>query len=272
MKKVISFSLWGDSPFYNVGALKNVELAKKYYEDWICRFYIDSSTPKDIVKQLESNDNVETIMMDTLDNNCNNMLWRIYPISDPDVDVMISRDADCRITEREAFAVNEWILSEKTIHIMRDHPMHTEPMMGGMWGCRTKQLFLKIKHEINASDDIDMKNIIDLWMQKAETEIFHGQECYVDQKFLREFIYKLFWNDSLIHDSFPMHNCWSGRQEGNRVRTREMSIGFPTARLTWDDFIGQVFYEDESANEESSKYLKEEYHRINLDYSIENIQ
>ena len=28
-KKVISFSLWGDNPFYNVGAIRNVELAKE---------------------------------------------------------------------------------------------------------------------------------------------------------------------------------------------------------------------------------------------------
>ena len=28
MNKVISFSLWGDNPIYNVGAIRNAELAK----------------------------------------------------------------------------------------------------------------------------------------------------------------------------------------------------------------------------------------------------
>ena len=29
MVKVISFSLWGDKPIYNIGAIKNVECAKE---------------------------------------------------------------------------------------------------------------------------------------------------------------------------------------------------------------------------------------------------
>ena len=31
MKRVISFSLWGNHPRYNIGAIKNADLAKKYY-------------------------------------------------------------------------------------------------------------------------------------------------------------------------------------------------------------------------------------------------
>jgi hypothetical protein len=32
--KYISFSLWGDKPIYNVGAIKNAELWKNIYPDW----------------------------------------------------------------------------------------------------------------------------------------------------------------------------------------------------------------------------------------------
>ena len=28
MNKIISFSLWGDKPIYNIGAIKNLKLAK----------------------------------------------------------------------------------------------------------------------------------------------------------------------------------------------------------------------------------------------------
>ena len=41
MKKIISFSLWGDNTRYLFGAIQNIELAKIYYPDWICRFYIN---------------------------------------------------------------------------------------------------------------------------------------------------------------------------------------------------------------------------------------
>jgi len=34
MKKIISFSLWGDNPVYTQGAIRNAELAKEIYPDW----------------------------------------------------------------------------------------------------------------------------------------------------------------------------------------------------------------------------------------------
>ena len=34
MKKVISFSLWGDIPRYTVGAIKNADLALRFYPDF----------------------------------------------------------------------------------------------------------------------------------------------------------------------------------------------------------------------------------------------
>ena len=40
MLKVISFSLWGDNPTYTQGGIINAELAKIYYPDFECWFYI----------------------------------------------------------------------------------------------------------------------------------------------------------------------------------------------------------------------------------------
>ncbi len=36
MKRVISYSLWGDNPKYTIGAIKNAELALTYYPDFEC--------------------------------------------------------------------------------------------------------------------------------------------------------------------------------------------------------------------------------------------
>ena len=38
-KKVISFSVYGEDSKYLLGAIKNVDIAKKYYPGWVCRFY-----------------------------------------------------------------------------------------------------------------------------------------------------------------------------------------------------------------------------------------
>ena len=39
------------------------------------------------------------------------MLWRFLPSLDPQVSVMLSRDLDGRVTEREAAVVREWLES-----------------------------------------------------------------------------------------------------------------------------------------------------------------
>ena len=57
MKKIISFSLWGDIPTYTEGAIKNVQLAKEVFPDWICRFYIPAGISKITNNMLPDNHN-----------------------------------------------------------------------------------------------------------------------------------------------------------------------------------------------------------------------
>jgi hypothetical protein len=52
MKKVISFSLWGDNPKYCVGAVRNAEIAPVHYPDWVCRFHVGKSVPTQYVEAL----------------------------------------------------------------------------------------------------------------------------------------------------------------------------------------------------------------------------
>jgi hypothetical protein len=47
------------------------------------------------------------------------------------VDVLMSRDSDSRIIPREEAAVREWLASDRIFHIMRDHPYHCIPILGG---------------------------------------------------------------------------------------------------------------------------------------------
>ena len=49
---------------------------------------------------------------------------------------MLSRDLDSRLSAREEAATREWLHSGLAVHAMRDHPLHTQPLMGGMWGAR----------------------------------------------------------------------------------------------------------------------------------------
>ena len=177
--KVIAFSLWGDNPKYTMGAVKNVEIARELFPDWVCRFYIAPDVPKYIIKTLCDLD-AECSMM--LDSGWNGMFWRFFAADSHDV--VLSRDTDSRLSKREQIAVDDWLKSDKDFHIMRDHPYHATEILGGMWGSRNgvlKGVKEMIKNHDNGS--YDDKN-------------------QVDQNFLRDVVYPIVKDNSTIHDEF----------------------------------------------------------------------
>ena len=180
MKKIITFSLWGNSYRYLGGAIQNVELAKVIYPDWICRFYIGKSTNPDFIEELSMYDNVEIIKMEN-DGSWSAMTWRFFACSDDDVDVMISRDADSRLTHREKVCVDEWLNSDKGFHIIRDNVNHNTLILGGMWGCKKGTIS-------NMKELVSMYNPEDFWQS--------------DQIFLKKIIYPLIKNNVMVHDEF----------------------------------------------------------------------
>ena len=180
MKKIISFSLWGDNPIYTVGALKNADLALEIYPDWICRYYVGKSTPRSIITDLVEKENTEVFVMNE-PGDWTGMFWRFYPASETGVEVMISRDTDSRLGLREKAAVDEWLASDKNFHIMRDHPYHATQILGGMWGVRNGLL-------------LDMKAAI--------LDYTKGDFWQVDQNFLKERIYPAVASHACVHDEF----------------------------------------------------------------------
>jgi len=192
MKKVISFCLWGDNPRYTIGAIKNADLANDIYPDWICRYYVGKSVSIEIIEELYAKKNTEIFIMNE-QGNWSGMFWRFLAASDADVEVMLSRDTDSRLSEREKAAVEEWLESDKGFHIMRDHPAHGTEILGGMWGAKKGSI-------------PDMGNLI--------SEYTRGEFWQVDQNFLREKIYPLVRNDIYVHDEFFEKNPFPTQREG----------------------------------------------------------
>jgi hypothetical protein len=225
MKKVIVFSLWGDNSIYWTGAVRNIELAKKFYPDWFCRFYVDSNCKKELIETL-SGENVEIVLMNSSNYDYSNisprfnhsgLFWRFLALSDESVDYVISRDCDSRISKRESDAVNEWLNSDKRFHIMRDHPYHRVPILAGMWGC--KREFLS-----------NIKELLNFWENYPHKGVFHAE----DQDFLGQLIYSLVKNECMEHSEFNI-------SYGNEIRN------FPEKRVDYE-FIGDVFDENDNRN------------------------
>jgi len=136
--RIVSYSLWGEDPKYYVGAVRNmVQHMNGAYRDWVFRFYCDSLVPKAIVNTLRAF-GAEVVVVDVV-GDWKFAVQRFLAIDDPNVDCCIFRDCDSRFSTREIAAVEEWIYSNKKLHVMRDHPYHGNfPILAGMWGIKNQ--------------------------------------------------------------------------------------------------------------------------------------
>jgi hypothetical protein len=176
MKKIVSFSLFGTSPLYLEGAVRNAGLVPRIYPGWTTRFYVSQEVPQACLEAL--GDAGAEIVRKTRAGKIDGMFWRFLPAAEPELEAMVVRDVDSRPTEREFLAVSEWLESGRTLHVMRDHPCHRVVILGGMWGCRGGAV-------PDMADQISRWN---LWAKKGQ-----------DQDFLRDVVYPRFRHSLMVH-------------------------------------------------------------------------
>jgi hypothetical protein len=197
--KYISFSLWGDKPIYNIGAIKNAQLWREIYPDWQMVVYYNDTVPKETIEILSKN---SVKVIDMSENNIYGMFWRFFACDISDCEYAIFRDTDSRLSIREKMSVDEWIVSGKSIHIMRDHPAHGIPygnnslgILGGMWGIKSN--VIPITDMINKFNLSQVHN--------------YGN----DQTFLKT-VYSIFQNDRFTHDEFFEKKPFPIKRENGR--------------------------------------------------------
>ena len=221
MKKIISFSLYGNKSNFQVGAVVNVLEAKRLYPDWKCRFY--TTDDEGICKQLEYL-GAEIVRMDDHWLNQGHYygsLWRFLAVDD--ADICIFRDADSVVNERELGAVSEWLNSDYQWHIMHDHRDHrSSKIMAGMFGYRHHD-------ECNIPEGLAQKSVSFSDFQKKDSMLqlikdwLNGSvntSKSFDQKFLAAVIRPKIKNNFLSHGTygkqFPSHYpCRYGRFVGD---------------------------------------------------------
>jgi len=135
-RKVISMSLYGKDPRYTWGVIRNAQLIPVYLPEWTLRVYVAADTapseltvPPRIVHKLRLlGAEIATV---PAGNSMAPRNWRLLAASDQHLDYFLVRDADARLSEREAAAVRDWVsAAEKNassyavVHCIRDHPKH----------------------------------------------------------------------------------------------------------------------------------------------------
>lgn len=197
--RYVSFSLWGDKPIYNIGAIRNSELMSSIYPDWKMILYYNDTVPINTLKDLEKND---VILVNMTSSEIFGAFWRFFAVDIPDCEYAIFRDTDSRISMREKMAVDEWINSGKSLHVMRDHPYHRIPagnnslgILSGMWGLK--------------------QNVLPLSEMIYKFSKSRIPEYGNDQTFLK-MVYNALLNDKITHDEFFDKNPFPIKRDNYR--------------------------------------------------------
>lgn len=189
--KVFSFCLYGTNRMYYDGLLQNIATIREYFPDFSVYVYRGICDPE---WTLEGVTVVDTGVAGPI-----NMFHRLLPLTFAEVG--FTRDTDSRITERDRWCIQDFLKSEKSYHIIRDHAFHRSRIMGGLFGWK-KVLEIPIPLDIQAS---------------------YGS----DEAFLRDTVYPLISKDVLIHTNMF---AFAGEQ------TRRIDI----KPIDDYDFIGNV--------------------------------
>ena len=219
MKKVLSFCLYGTNATYIIGMKENILLASKYFPEWTVQIYYNSTVPEKYIDEFTKM-NAECILKQNLGKNKMNwegMFWRWMPLDDKDVSIWISRDADSRLSEREATLVKQWEESGKTLHSIRDHRCHMHCIMGGMFGINNT--LFHSRYKFDTVEDIIKKN----------SSYYKERPYNVDQEFLNKHLWDLLKDDVMAHIS----------NQGRRVYDSDIEI--PSV----PDFIGKQYRIDD---------------------------
>jgi len=168
VRKIFAISVFGNNPRYVIGAYKQVHLAKYFYPDFERVLFVDNPS----LYKLDAT----VVPMASGDG----QFWRF--LAGATDAAVIFRDADSRTTIREIGAVEEWLQSGKTLHMIRDHDRHTPDVA---------KIF---------AGNFGFRGPWPIQVLAPMVEAMNGPSRYGrDQDFLRDYVYPLYEHDSLTH-------------------------------------------------------------------------
>ena len=181
MVQVFSFCLYGpENPRYYRGLLENIFLAGMHFPTWKVYVYYAPDVAESMIAHLSVCTSV--VLIPTRVMGPANMIHRFYAIDDPEVEVMLVRDADSRIHWKDRWAIREFLSSPQVAHTIRDHKEHTAHIMGGLWG-------------LKKAAGVSMRS---LYANYTE-DMSRGHRVAHDQNFLADALYPLVFSRMLIH-------------------------------------------------------------------------
>ena len=203
MRKLIAYSLCGKKPLYWLGLLNNIRVKPYVLPDWEIKVYIESD--HFLIPILED----MGVSYEEVDNTYGGTFcagWRFYAFAE-DVDYVLVRDADSVLGMKDAYCVDEWLKSGKTLHSIVEFPT-AMPLSAGCMGIKGR-LYPNIRDMYNGY------------------VVANGTNYSIDEMFLRDYVYYKYKDDMLKHGYY-------GGGEPILADSRFQYTGFKYP-LKWDD-------------------------------------
>lgn len=216
MVNVFSFCIYGpENPKYYFGLLQNIQLVQQHFPGWKVFVYAGDDVPESYVSILSSYPFV--VVRHTKEHGHINSIHRFFAIDEPDVEIMMVRDADSRIHWKDRWAIRDFLRTSYGVHVIRDHVEHTTNILAGLWGIRKRILKQPIR---------------ELYTQWTPEFAGSGDTANplgfgIDQNFLKMVIYSKVKSEIFVHYS------------KNRLMIGEVGVEFP---FEWsnDTYCGRV--------------------------------
>jgi hypothetical protein len=143
-------------------------------------------------------------------------------MNDRSVGRFLVRDCDARLSAAEADLVRQWIDSGYPFHVVRDHVLHNELMIGSLWAGRTDCA-------------IDIVDLMRRYFGSSPTARYGH-----DQFMLGRMVWPLIRSRCLVHDKYyrlegvhtvppadPKSHFGAGHQNIAAVRAEAEKLGVP---------------------------------------------
>lgn len=136
-RNIISYSLFGNDPYYQECAVTNARISPSMFPEFTARFHCAPDLPESVLKALRAAGAQVLLSRHQQGGRVSPMagtFWRFLAFDDPAVDVVMCRDVDSPVLPRERAAIDLWLAGTKPFYCLRDHPIHAEVILAGMWG------------------------------------------------------------------------------------------------------------------------------------------
>ena len=164
-------SVYGKDPRYTWGVLRNAQLVPVYLPEWTLRVYVAADpAPSQLAVPPRVINKLRLLGAEVVEVPSGNSMaprnWRLLAADDHRLDYFLVRDADSRLSEREAAAVRDWLSaaekngSRSVVHCIRDHRKHADQaIVDGLWGGRPRPLHQLLRRNITQIMDSIISNM-----------------------------------------------------------------------------------------------------------------